>query len=346
MQAFFSGVIEGFYGKQWSWQSRRDYADFLKSKAYDCYIYAPKGDAYLRSRWREPWPTAEYQQLSALANHYRDKQVEWGMGFSPLELFRSYSVEERPILANKVAEINQINPDILCILFDDMPGDFADLASQQLAIVQDIVSVSTARRFIVCPTYYSFDPVLEAVFGQMPVNYLEVLGAELPADIALFWTGDKVISPELSIDSIKRATDVLGRAPVIWDNLLANDGSKTADFLRYNAMAGRSGDLPRYLAGHLVNPMNQAALSKVPLTALSDIYAGRDDYCFDSLDKHLKKLLLRDDVLFTQHGLGQINSLLRQHLSAEYARIADPAANEVVLWLAGAYRFDPDCLTG
>jgi hyaluronoglucosaminidase len=45
------GVIEGYYGRPWSWDMREAQARFLASHGYSSYIYAPKADAYLRRRW-------------------------------------------------------------------------------------------------------------------------------------------------------------------------------------------------------------------------------------------------------------------------------------------------------
>ena len=354
MTVFFRGVIEGFYGRQWSWSVRRDYAVFLKNHGYNTYIYAPKGDAFLRSKWRESWPASEYRQLLELSAEYRRQGVEWGVGLSPLELFRDYNPEQKKLLLNKVAAINALNIDVLCILFDDMPGDFPLLAQCQLEIINDIVTASTAKKHIVCPTYYSFDSVLEDVFGPMPANYLQHLGSGLPAEIDIFWTGDHVISADFPGKSLARAEKLLGRKPVIWDNYLANDGRLTADFLRFNVVEGRSSNLPVQSAGHLLNPMNQAALSMLPLANIADDYrhlsTNGDTSLFDSSsllnNQTLLTYLQRDEKLFCEQGLVQINTQQRLNLITEYARIEHPIAADVCDWLAGNYAFDPACLTG
>jgi hyaluronoglucosaminidase len=48
---FSRGIIEGFFGRPWSWQTRQTYASFLKQNNYQYYIYAPKADRYLRRQW-------------------------------------------------------------------------------------------------------------------------------------------------------------------------------------------------------------------------------------------------------------------------------------------------------
>ena len=61
-----------------------------------------------------------------------------------------------------------------------MPGDSSSLAQRQAEIVQDVQAWSDANHIIVCPTYYSFDPVLERFFGNRPDDYWEDLGRLLP----------------------------------------------------------------------------------------------------------------------------------------------------------------------
>src|ERR1700740_494277 len=49
-----AGVFGVFFGKDWGWSPRLSGVDFLRDYGYGLYIYAPKAEAYLRRRWREP----------------------------------------------------------------------------------------------------------------------------------------------------------------------------------------------------------------------------------------------------------------------------------------------------
>ena len=53
------GIIEGFFGRPWSWPERAAAIRFLRPYGYGFYLYAPKADPYLRRRWQEPHPAAE-----------------------------------------------------------------------------------------------------------------------------------------------------------------------------------------------------------------------------------------------------------------------------------------------
>lgn len=354
MSGFFYSVIEGFYGRQWSWQSRHAYADFLRQQGFGHYIYAPKGDPYLRSSWRQSHPDEQWQQLSLLASHYRQQGVGWGLGLSPAGLSGQYTSQDKRLLRKKITQINRLSPDVLCILFDDIRGDVDGLAYRQLEVIADITATSSAARHVVCPTYYSFDPVLEQVFGKMPEDYWRELGRQIPADVDIFWTGKQVISSSFSAADIASATELFGRKPVIWDNYPVNDGRKTSQFLHLKPYRGRPGQLQDWAAGHIVNPMNQARLSQLVLASLSDVYQlqGRYDErrAFENglglLDcESLATQLAADAELFQQQGLSGFSEQARHTKIALYKSFQHPAADEVAGWLSGDYQFDPDCLT-
>jgi len=229
--SFLKGVIEGFYGRPWSFETRLAYADFLPRLGLDTYLYCPKADHFLRKCWHQPWPEIEFQQLVALSKAYRERSLQFGVGLSPFALYENYNAKQRSALQRKVAEINTLDAPLLAVLFDDMPGEMTALASRQGEIIADIQSWSNAQRILVCPTYYSFDPVLEKYFGTMPEGYWQQLGRELPDSVDIFWTGNKVCSDSVSVVDIERIQKQLGRPVVLWDNYPVNDGAARSNFL-------------------------------------------------------------------------------------------------------------------
>jgi len=104
------------------------------------------------------------------------------------------------------------------------------LAETQAEVFKRIADLSTARRFILCPTYYTFDPILEKVFGTMPEGYWDVLGKEIDPAVDFFWTGPKVCSTEYPESHLKDVMERLGRKPFIWDNYPVNDSEKRSKF--------------------------------------------------------------------------------------------------------------------
>jgi hypothetical protein len=349
------GVIEGFFGRPWSWEVRAAYAPFLRELGFGFYIYAPKDDRYLRQRWREPWPQATCEQAAALVRSYREAGLRFGIGLSPFELHLEDGGAHGAALAAKVRQLNDVGPDILAILFDDMRGQAPDLATRQVRIVDAVTAASTAASFLVCPTYYSFDPLLERVFGAQPEGYLAELGRLLDPRIDIFWTGPQVCSRRYPEDHLTEVAALLRRKPFLWDNYPVNDSAAMAPFLHLGPFRDRPAALQDLIAGHAVNLMNQAWLSRIPLRTLADSYAEGADYdpeasfaaaCRGVGDPALGEMLIEDRALFQETGLERLTPEQRRTLSRRYAGFAgNPYADEVLGWLAGDYAFDPDCIT-
>ena len=349
------GLIEGFFGKSWSWQHRMDYASWLRQHGYDFYLYAPKDDGYLRRHWQLPWPTAQLAQLQQLAHGYRRAGLAFGIGLTPLGAHHDYP-KQRDALLTKVKLIDdELAPDILAVLFDDMPSDTPALASLQLTIAHDIAAHTRARRLIFCPSFYSTDPILEQVFGAMPTDYWPELGGGLDSQFDLFWTGPRVCSASYPLDHLRWVADTLKRKPFLWDNYPVNDGKRACNFLYLRPFTHRPPQLLEHLAGHAVNPMKQAVLSQLPLATLPLSYQLGDSYQPDTIWRQVAKaelgaelasLLTMDLPLLADVGLAQMSEADIQRLQRRYQPFAhQPAVTELLGWLAGNDQFDPACLT-
>jgi hyaluronoglucosaminidase len=347
LENFSRGVIEGFFGRSWSWETRQNYAGFLKQNNYQFYIYAPKADRYLRRQWAEPWPNEDYQNLQQLSQVYRQAQVAWGVGITPFEIHRNFDDATRARLDAKIRSINDLQPDIIAILFDDMRGDFDRIAQIQADVTHRIMEQSTASSFVMCPTYYSSDPVLDKVFGDRPPNYLETLGQLLDPAVQVFWTGEKVCSQHYSIEHLQDITHRLGRKPFIWDNYPVNDGAKLCKFLNLRPFGESVAHMAEWTAGQAINPMNQAYLSQIPLRALT---AGDQQSAMYSAARDLggelfAEYLVADVALFQDEGLDLVSVQEKERLIDRYASFQIPHSQELVDWLNGEYPFDPACLT-
>lgn len=347
-----AGVIEGFFGKPWNWESRMSGADFLRNCGYRFYIYAPKSESFLRRQWREPLPPETLQHLSQLSARCRQSGTGFGIGLTPFEIYRNYDASAQTSLRAKVAQINQIGVDILCILFDDMRGDFDGLAELQASVICDICNCSDAARFIVCPTYYSYDQRLAREFGSPPKGYLRDLGRIVDPRVDFFWTGEKIISEGYSALHLAQVAADIGRKPFIWDNSIANDSRTRTNFLYLDPAAG-AWDLPAdHVAGVAINPMNQPYLSRIALRGFLNILTQgpRADFlssiCRELCGPSVAEHLLADIDLLQTKGLAQLDADTRRRLLKEYEKqTSNPFAAEIAAWLRGEYEFDPACLT-
>lgn len=351
----YLGVIEGFFGSSWSWDERAGYAHFLAAHDYSFYVYAPKEDAFFRKRWRDQVPEGHFQSLKSLSDTYRTLGLHFGVGFSPYEAYREYNATSKRVLQEKIRALNALSLDLLCVLFDDMKGDVPRLAETQIRILGDIREVAEAPRIIFCPTYYSYDPIIQRCFGEMPDRYLEDLGIGLDSTIDLFWTGEKVMSSQYSETHLAEVTNRLQRKPFLWDNYPVNDSKKASPFVYIRAFENRGPHLQGLLSGHAVNPMKQPWLSRIPLATLPVNYGKASEYARDEVGRTsalqvcgdlVGRLIWEDVALFHDVGLSALTEEQRVYLKGRYGpHPEDPFCQEVMKWLEGRYDFDPACLT-
>jgi hypothetical protein len=339
------GLIEGFYGRPWSADQRTGMIRFLDDHGFAFYLYAPKPDPYLRRRWREDHPPDRTEALAALARTCRDHGIRFGVGLSPYEVFVDFDAGARDALDRKLRFLDDLGIDDLALLFDDMRGDLPDLARRQLEVVDHVAARTHADRLIVCPTYYSDDPVLDQVFGQRPEGYLEALGAGLDAGIEVFWTGPEVIAREISQGHVHRVAETLGRPPFLWDNYPVNDGPRLCRYLHVRGFTGRPAALADRLAAHAVNGALQPVLTRVPLLTLLESYDRGADYDYvQALHRAARRVLgptfgprLAEDVLTLQDvGLERLEDR-EARLRERYGSEDHPAAREIMAWLDGEY---------
>jgi hypothetical protein len=347
---FAAGVIEGFFGRPWSWTARLDGIDFLRRWGFQFYIYAPKADPFLRRRWRDPLPPETMRHLGELNYRCRQTGVALGLGLSPFEIYLSYDADAERTLRSKVLQINEVGAETLCILFDDMQGSLDDLAERQGRVISDICAWSSAKNFIVCPTHYSDDPRLTRQFGSAPKAYLHDLGRMVDPRVDFFWTGEKVISHGYSERHLADVSSRIGRKPFIWDNRTANDSKTRVNHLFLDPSGGWELSVED-AAGLAINPMNQPYLSRIALAGYQLLLSGEREGVLSSASRQVCGSSFAERLLEYAHslqtcGLVGLNSDTRAALLGRYASdTANPYAQEIASWLRGEYAFDPECLT-
>jgi hyaluronoglucosaminidase len=342
------GIVEGYYGKPWSWEARAGVIGYLAPHGYRFYFYAPKADPFLRKRWREPHPPELMEQLTRLGVTCRSKQVRFGVGLSPFEIYRAFDATAQNELKTKLKSLDEIGVESLAILFDDMRGDLPRLAETQVQIMQFVADHSRATHLAVCPSYYSDDPVLDRFFGKRPDRYLEDFGLALDPRIDVFWTGEEVCAREFSVGHLSRVEGLLRRKPLLWDNYPVNDGPRMSPFLHLRAFTGRPAAIGDHLAGHAINPALQPTLSLIPALTLVESYRLGDAYAYGKAFQDAAQTvmggelaaLVRDDLSFLQDmgrdRLGDWAPRLRKR----YAGIDHAAAREILDWLDGAWKVE------
>ncbi|MBI5270413.1 MAG: beta-N-acetylglucosaminidase domain-containing protein [Rubrivivax sp.] len=346
------GVIEGYFGRPWAHQDRKQVLTRLRELGYAWFHYAPKADAWLRRRWPERHPDAVLAELADLSAHCRGLGMRFGVGLSPYELYRDFSGDAKRAFVDKVRSLDAIGIDDLAILFDDTRGDVPDLAARESEIVHAAQAITRASRVLMCPTYYSDDRMLDVVFGQRPNGYLEDLGRRLEPTVRVYWTGEEICAREFSPGHLTRVAEALGRKPTLWDNYPVNDGPRMSRFLHLRGFTGRRHTIADHVAGHAINPALQAHLSLIPAATLVVSYREGDGYAYLSAFRAAARRLageplatmLDEDLHALQDrgfdALGDSPDDERARLRARYAAVQHPMAAEVVRWLDGADTVD------
>ncbi|GLG94788.1 Uncharacterized protein GBIM_01914 [Gryllus bimaculatus] len=293
---FICGVVEGFYGRPWTTEQRKDLFQKLKKWGMDSYLYAPKDDYKHRAYWRELYTVEEAEHLTSLISAAREKGITFYYALSPgLDITYS-SAKEVAVLKRKLEQVSQFGCSAFALLFDDIEPEmseadkevFQSFAHAQVSVSNEVFQHLGQPRFMLCPTQYC---AARATPNVQNSEYLNTLGAKLAPEIDIMWTGPKVISRLLTVESIEEITDVLRRPPVIWDNLHANDYDQKRVFL--GPYSGRSPDLIPKLRGVLTNPNCEYGANFVAIHTLAqwsrcNVDGKRDPSLNDSVSADIK----------------------------------------------------------
>jgi len=344
------GIIEGHFGKLYSWPDRTHLMRTVAAAGYSFYHYAPKGDAFLRRRWREAHPAAEREALAGFRHACRSHGVRFGVAVTPMDTPYPLDGVTRADLRRRVRDLDAIGIDDLVILFDDLRGDVPALAERQAEIVRICADATRASAIYFCPTYYSRDPILDRVFGDRPPGYLAELGSRLDPAVRVYWTGQEVVSPEIGPAHLCDVAAELDRKVCLWDNYPANDGPRMSRFLHLRAFTGRPPGIAAHIVAHAINPAQQPHLTALPALTLATNYNDGADYDYGGafwtaaerlFGERLAAMLAADLAPFQDVGLDRLGAR-RGELRKRYAALDEPAAREVVAWLDSAYLMTDD----
>jgi hypothetical protein len=287
---YLCGVIEGFYGRPWTHEQRLALFGRLGTLGMNTYVYGPKDDIKLRARWRERYDHAEAARMRELVDACHGAGLRYVYAISPGLDMRYGDAADVERLVAKVDQLVGLGVRDVALLFDDIPhamdpddeARFGSFARAQAHVTERLFERVRERRpdglRMLCPTDYC---------GRMADgdgwSYLSDLAARLPADVEVFWTGDEVVSERIDAASLERVRSVIGRPPLIWDNLHANDYDLRRAYL--GPVDGRAADLVGATSGILTNPNGQFELNHVAFSTLAaftrDAGAYRADIALD-----------------------------------------------------------------
>ena len=323
-----NGVVEGFYGRQWSHDQRQHLFGRMVELGLNTYLYAPKDDLKHRAIWRECYNSAELPLFQELARSCDRHHLRFIYGLSPgLDIRFSDELERQRIKA-RFEQMMNVGVRHFALLFDDLPGQmtnddrraFDSLASAQCHVANSvfewILERSPDSRCLFCPTPYC-DRMDRAGLGGK--GYLDEVGLRLAPEIDILWTGPEIVSTDIRLDSIECVSRRIRRPPILWDNLFANDYDIRR--LHCGPYTGRTLNLRDTVRGILINPNNEYPTNEVPLRTFSkflkvpDGWNAREAFLeavsewlpkFETVGKPvaLKELVLLADCFYLPHTNG------------------------------------------
>lgn len=277
------GVIEGFYGTPWSHEARLDQLDYYGEHKMNIYVYSPKDDAYLREKWRDPYPADRLAQIKDLTDRAVQRHVEFTYALSPGLSVCYSSDEDAKALVDKFQTIWDIGVRTFAVPLDDISYTDWNCDADKAKWGTGGGAAGAAQAYLlnrVNKEFIATHPDAQPL-QMVPTEYYDVKGSaykkalseQLDPDVLVEWTGVGVVAPTMTVTQADAARKVFGHPILTWDNYPVNDYA--TDRLLLGPFNGREKGLPGRLAGITANPMIQPYASKLSLYTVAD-YAWND----------------------------------------------------------------------
>mgnify|MGYP003303196341 CR=1 FL=1 len=272
------GVVEGYYGAPWSFESRCSIFRFMGRNKMNTYIYAPKDDPYHHGHGcYKPYPEQKAAELKDLIAYARRNFVRFVWAIHPANTVRWHENEGRnqlDALCTKLQQMYDLGVRDFGVLVDDSSGEIGK-AERQVQLTNYILEnfirkhPDVNQTLIMCPTGYNRSWTNE--------KFLQTLGSGLDKSIPVMWTGDTVVH-DITLSGQKWVNKHVQRPTFIWWNWPCND------FKRSRVSMGRAygldtaPDMKNQMSGFVANPMEHAEASKVGLFGVANYTWNIDQF--------------------------------------------------------------------
>jgi hypothetical protein len=301
------GSIEGFYGVPWSHQARLDQYVFYGKHKMNTYIYTPKDDAFLRAKWRDLYDEEDLALLKELVDTANANHVDFTFALSPgLDICFS-SEEDFKTTTARFDQVRDLGVHSFYIALDDISLKFqCDSDNEKWPSTGDQSRFAAAHayylnrlqeEYVVANGLNDLQTVPTQYAGSGTDSYKKEFGIKLDQKIRVQWTGEGVFSPNVTVESVKKADETYNTDNLyIWDNFPVNDNRPDRLFL--NPLTGRDLELYKYLVGFTSNPMVQSYASMVALGNYGDYTWNGPKYDPEaSFEAILRELAGSDDAV-------------------------------------------------
>lgn len=260
-QQFFKGYIEGYFGRELSWEQRHGIVEHLASLQLNTYLYAPKEDPYHRLTWKKQYPASWCTEFKDLYEHGQQGGVQVIPSLAPGLSYNYTSEEDYQLLLEKCRLYFSMDVHHIALLMDDIDlslpshsqeafSSLGEAHGKLLArLLRDLISECEDLILWFCPSVYSD----QFVSGKaIDCQYIKDLHEHMPDEVTLMWTGPKIISENINQENCGEISALFNRNIVFWDNLYANDYAPLRLFL--GSFQGRDPEFLEDNCGIMINP--------------------------------------------------------------------------------------------
>lgn len=260
------GIVEGFYRRPYTFKQRLDLIDFISTLGLNTYIYGPKADPYHRKNWHRTYPRIKLQEFRELNDRCADRSINFVYALTPLQN------PNLPEVMKKIDSIKELGVTNFSLFFDDIDIPLTQTAAQlQVQLTNRLHDhlMSTFDRVTLsfCPTQYR---------GYEETEYIAYIATNLKREIDVFWTGEHVVSQEITESDVSKITKIMKRPVLIWDNIFANDYIP-GQILRFPYQKRAPGIIEK-TKGIVLNPMNNYRKSKPLIYTAAQFFADPNNY--------------------------------------------------------------------
>lgn len=272
------GSIEGFYahedkgGVAWTYEDREDQIKFYGETKLNTYIYAPKDDPYHRQKWREPYPEAEMKKMESLIASAHANKVHFVFALSPgndIKLTGTNAEADYQTLVNKCQLMYDKGVRSFAIFFDDISisGNAGELHAKFLNRFNEefVKAKGDVTPLVTVPTQYDTNAMRD---GTQFKQYTKDFSVNINEGIEILWTGPATVPDGITAEDTKLIKTLYGNQLGIWWNYPCND--YMLDKVGIGPIYGLDNELGDMLHYFVMNPMGQAALSKITLATGAD----------------------------------------------------------------------------
>ncbi len=251
------GVMEGFYGRPWTWAQRRDMVAWIGAHHGNLFVIAPKDEALQRRLWRKPLGPSYLRDLRALAGYARRRGVDLAWELSPGVDFRAGRADEDAAV-QKLESVADCGVRRLILAFDDTPARLSQVEFAN-AVLGRLLAARPGLELTFVPALY---------WGQAAgTPYLDHVARALDSRFRVGWTGPQVLSRAITARDGASFRAYMRHGLVLGDNYPVQDRVEDAGPLFLGPVRGRQPGLAQSQDAYLANASPLEEASKIPLAS-------------------------------------------------------------------------------